>query len=91
MHLSLITCYYQPSKHAVRSASYIPAGHNTELPHSQDIPHLSMRDDCEDTVWLLIFEGFRCFRGCIHDLRKLKKYQNFDPKNADSAMTKFSS
>ena len=34
---------------------------------------------------------FRCFRGCIHDLRKLKKYQNFDPKNADSAMAKFSS
>ena len=29
---------------------------------------------------------FRCFRGCIHDLRKLKIYQNFDPKNADSAM-----
>ena len=23
---------------------------------------------------------FRCFRGCIHDLRKLKKYQNFDPR-----------
>ena len=34
---------------------------------------------------------FRCFRGCIHDLRKLKKYQNFDPKNADSAMVKFRS
>ena len=34
---------------------------------------------------------FRCFRGCIHDLRKLKKYQNFDPENADSAMAKFSS
>ena len=34
---------------------------------------------------------FRCFRGCIHDVRKLKKYQNFDPKNADSAMAKFSS
>ena len=28
---------------------------------------------------------------CIHDLRKLIKYQNFDPKNADSAMAKFSS
>ena len=34
---------------------------------------------------------FRCFRGCLHDLRKLKKYQNFDPKNVDSAMAKFSS
>ena len=45
------------------------------------------------TVWLLIFEGdlFSLFSRVLHDLRKLKKYQNFDPKNADSAMAKFSS
>ena len=46
-----------------------------------------------NTVWLLIFEGdlFSLFSRVLHDLRKLKKYQNFDPKNADSAMAKFSS
>ena len=52
-----------------------------------------MKQLLQCTVWLLIFEGdlFSLFSRCIHDLRKLKKYQNFDPKNADSAMAKFSS
>ena len=51
------------------------------------------RVDNHGTVWLLIFEGdlFSLFSRVLHDLRKLKKYQNFDPKNADSAMAKFSS